>query len=162
MFFSFKSDSFHPLRKNFPFTFVDFLSNAGGFMGLLAGISTLSVVEIFYHLVEIKLQSRKNKVLSELEANETRTRIDQDHVLVQLIKYFGQFIKSSDLHGAHYTMNPKLNRKGRIFWMVLLLSSVMVCTHLVGDMMQNAEKSPVAIKIETRLVDEVSQKHKKK
>jgi acid-sensing ion channel, other len=39
-----------PLRRYQPFTFSDFLAQAGGFWGLFAGISVLSIVEAIYYL----------------------------------------------------------------------------------------------------------------
>jgi acid-sensing ion channel, other len=39
-----------PLRRYQPFTLSDFLAQSGGMMGLFAGISALSIIEIFYFL----------------------------------------------------------------------------------------------------------------
>jgi acid-sensing ion channel, other len=39
-----------PLRRYQPFTFSDFLAQSGGLMGLFAGISVLSVIEVVYFL----------------------------------------------------------------------------------------------------------------
>jgi acid-sensing ion channel, other len=39
-----------PLRRYQPFTFSEFLAQSGGMMGLFAGISALSIIELFYFL----------------------------------------------------------------------------------------------------------------
>ena len=44
----FKDDEFISMRRVRQFTTVDFLSYVGGLLGLFAGISMLSLVEIFY------------------------------------------------------------------------------------------------------------------
>lgn len=37
-----------PMFRHQPFTFIDFLAQAGGLLGLFVGASFLSVVEVFY------------------------------------------------------------------------------------------------------------------
>jgi hypothetical protein len=44
----FREKEFFPYRKFLRFNFFDFLSTVGGLLGLFAGISFLSLIEIFY------------------------------------------------------------------------------------------------------------------
>ena len=44
----FKELEFLPYRKYLRFDFVEFLSTFGGLLGLFAGISALSVIEVFF------------------------------------------------------------------------------------------------------------------
>jgi len=48
--FRYKNDKFLPLVRRISFTFEDFLCQAGGLLGLYAGISALSVVELLYFI----------------------------------------------------------------------------------------------------------------
>jgi acid-sensing ion channel, other len=48
--FKFKDLLIAPLRRYQPFTFSEFLAQSGGMMGLFAGISALSIIELFYFL----------------------------------------------------------------------------------------------------------------
>jgi acid-sensing ion channel, other len=48
--FRFKDVDVVPLRRYLSFTFSDFLAQSGGMMGLFAGISVLSIIELFYFL----------------------------------------------------------------------------------------------------------------
>jgi acid-sensing ion channel, other len=48
--FSFKDIDVVPLRRYQPITFSDFLAQSGGMMGLFAGISALSIIEVFYFM----------------------------------------------------------------------------------------------------------------
>jgi acid-sensing ion channel, other len=50
MHFKFKDLLIAPLRRYQPFTFTEFLAQSGGMMGLFAGISALSIIELFYFL----------------------------------------------------------------------------------------------------------------
>jgi amiloride-sensitive sodium channel len=48
--FKFKDIDIVPLRRYLPFTFTDFLAQSGGMLGLFAGISVLSLVELMYFM----------------------------------------------------------------------------------------------------------------
>jgi amiloride-sensitive sodium channel len=48
--FKFKDVNVLPLRRYQPFTFSDFLAQSGGMMGLFAGISVLSIIELVYFM----------------------------------------------------------------------------------------------------------------
>lgn len=48
--FKFKDSEYTPLRRYQQFTFIDFVSQSGGILGLFAGVSLLTVVELFYLL----------------------------------------------------------------------------------------------------------------
>jgi acid-sensing ion channel, other len=48
--FKFKDVDIVPLRRYLPFTFTDFLAQSGGMLGLFAGISVLSLVELMYFM----------------------------------------------------------------------------------------------------------------
>jgi hypothetical protein len=48
--FKFKDVDVVPLRRYQPFTVSEFLAQSGGMMGLFAGISALSIIELFYFL----------------------------------------------------------------------------------------------------------------
>jgi acid-sensing ion channel, other len=48
--FKFKDVDIVPLRRYRQMTFTDFLAQSGGMMGLFAGISVLSIIEVFYFM----------------------------------------------------------------------------------------------------------------
>jgi acid-sensing ion channel, other len=48
--FKFKEVDVVPLRRYQSFTFTEFLAQSGGFMGLFAGISALSIIEMLYFM----------------------------------------------------------------------------------------------------------------
>lgn len=66
----FKDPQFVPLRRFRQFTFIDFLSYVGGLLGLFAGISVLSFVEIFYFFVP-RLLSDIMKKFNKVQTNES-------------------------------------------------------------------------------------------
>jgi uncharacterized membrane protein YccF (DUF307 family) len=155
---NFASDSFQPFVKIVPFSFSDFLSNVGGFMGLLAGISILSIVEIFYHFAAFKLRKQSKQIHPVGQANRQTAWANEDHLLLQLVKYFAKFIKTSDMHGMNYTQDQTIGKVGRVFWALLVLLSLTICTLLVIDMNRHAEKSPITTRIDPKMrtLDDVS------
>lgn len=46
--FRIRDDDVIPRRRYQPWTFIEFLAQSGGLMGLFAGVSALSVIEVFY------------------------------------------------------------------------------------------------------------------
>jgi Amiloride-sensitive sodium channel len=155
----FASDSYQPFVKTVPFSFSDFLGNIGGFMGLLAGISILSIVEIFYHITAIKLTKQAQQVHPAEQENRQTAWANEDHLLFQLMKYFSKFIKTSDMHGMNYTQDQTIGKAGRIFWTLLVLLSLTICSVLVIDMNRGAEQSPIATRIDSQMwtLDDVSE-----
>lgn len=127
-------------------------------MGLLAGISVISIIEIFYHLVR-HFSVKHNKVDSLVAENDAAqaTFRNKDHALYQLSKYFVKYIKSSDLHGVHYTNDRSQGRCGRTFWTILIILSITTFSFLVNDMYKHAEKSPIMVRIDPQMMtlDEV-------
>jgi Amiloride-sensitive sodium channel len=160
IFTNFASDSYQPFVKMCPFLFPNFLSNIGGFMGLLAGISILSIFEIFYHIAAIQFRKETQQVHPvEQEIRQTAWANDE-HLLLQFMKYFAKFVKTSDMHGMNYTQDKTTGKAGRIFWALLVVLSLIICSVLVIDMNRNAEKSPIVTRIDSQMwtLDDVSEK----
>lgn len=127
-------------------------------MGLLAGMSVVSIVELIY---SVKTSCQQKQVQEEDEQATTAPRIawgNETHALYQISKYFVEFIKSSDIHGVHFIKDQSLTKRGRMFWFVLVLSSVLICSIIVTYTYKHAEKSPVATRIDSKLMtlDDVS------
>jgi hypothetical protein len=129
-------------------------------MGLLAGISTLSIVEIFYHIAAIKLRKQAQQVHPLEQAHRSTAWVNEDHLLFQLMKYFGKFNKASDMLGLSYTQDQTIGKAGRIFWSFLVVLSLTICSVLVIDMNRHAEKSPIVTQIDPQMwtLDDVSEK----
>jgi Amiloride-sensitive sodium channel len=138
-------DSFQPLEKLHAFTFPDFLSNVGGFMGLLAGISVLSLIEIFYFTVKNFLRVQNRVEPKSLEFQNSRDR--NVKALNQVSLFLIEFVELSDLHGLQYVKDKREGRVGMILWAAMVFLSFIACSFLIRDLFHNAEKSPVAIRI---------------
>jgi Amiloride-sensitive sodium channel len=141
------SDHIQPLVKIQSFTFSDFLSNIGGFMGLLAGMSVLSIMEFFY-LASIHFKNGNNKV--QTTQRPKTVAWNQSHPLYSLMKYFIEFLQLSDIHGVRYLKDQ--GRLGKWFWAFLLSISAMFCSVLINDIYKHSELSPVHTSIDSNLL----------
>lgn len=154
MIVNFRSDTFLPTKKLHPFGFLDFLCNIGGLFGLLAGVSVLSAVEIVYHIA-IQFRSEQNRIrpTTQLESNnETQSAWgNQNHALYQLLRYFLEFIRSSNVHGLHYAQDRNQGKCGRIFWSLTIVSSMVFCSIFLLDLYEHAERSPVTITVDSKM-----------
>jgi Amiloride-sensitive sodium channel len=144
------NDAYYPLVKVQSLTFADFLSNVGGFMGLLAGISVLSFVEFFYHAMK-QIKSNKKRVHSSVDQQMQTEISKRKHALYELMKYFVKFLKNSDMHGLPYITDTTQSRRGRVFWAVLVLLSFGFCSLMIRDLSELADRSPVATRIDSQI-----------
>lgn len=157
-------DFVNALVRHRSLSFSDYLASIGGLIGLIAGISVISLIEFFYHFVVFLLSFRPSKKLffrihpAEAERNAANVpSINQNHVLYHCSKYFYEFIKESSVHGLIYTTNKDEKVIGRIFWTTIVVFSSIICVFLIKDNLNHAELNPVAFQIDDKIwkVEEV-------
>lgn len=148
----FEKDHFIPLNMVEVLTSSDFLSNIGGIMGLIAGMSVISIIEFFYHFVQ-SFRPKSNKVtLMVMINNPWQIKLmNKDHALYQLSTYFTEYIKITDISGCFYMKDKTQTKYGRLFWTLIVILSMLLSCVLIVDIYQHAEKSPVAIGIDTKI-----------
>lgn len=109
-----ENDVFTFIRKR-QFSTIDFLSSCGGILGLFAGISVLSIVELFYYftiriVVNAWMDWKNCKVIpikstSVEEAPKTKLK-DTKSVLRIIQSYITFVFKESSIHGCIYIVDP--------------------------------------------------------
>jgi Amiloride-sensitive sodium channel len=165
--FNFQESVFNPLVMHIAFNFSDYLASVGGLISLIAGISVISLIEIFYHFAAYLISLRTSKRLfvkvhpADQERNKTNV-INQDHVLYQCSKYLFAFIKTSSIHGLVYTTKKAEKLVGRCFWTVIVFVSAITCSYQIMETLKHAEMNPVTYEIDEKVwkVDEVENKFK--
>lgn len=129
-------------------------------MGLIAGISVISLIELIYHLMSAfiskKICSKTNRVSP--ENNRTKLIVNDSHVLYQFSKYFVRFIKASSIHGIVFITERDRSRSGKLFWFVIMLISFGACSYLINDAKNHAELNPISFSIDENIwnVEDVS------
>lgn len=151
IFVFFSSNFMHPLELDQFLSFTRFVSMVGGITSLAAGISVLSVVEIFFNFV----MSRK-PIDNRIHVNAQFDQENRRHqIFSQLNKVFAAFLKSTSIHGLRcITMQ---NRFAKIFWIIQVSLSATFCTFLVFETLKSSEKLAVITSIDHQMmsVDEV-------
>jgi Amiloride-sensitive sodium channel len=165
MFVGFAENSFQPFERLQMFVFADYLGFIGGIMGLIAGLSVLSLVESVYHFVDIiqtkvraKLRSRRviavqSSSTEVIQGGPKRTNVRQKHALYQFTKYFAQFMATSDAHGFRYIRDKDQHVCGRLFWLVAVAASIAACVVLTSSAFDNAELKPFVIRLDDDFLD---------
>jgi Amiloride-sensitive sodium channel len=174
---SYQANFINAFVKQEAINFSDYLASLGGLIGLIAGISVISLVEFCYHLVILLFEKRPTKIepealeevdeaLEQVEI-ETELRVDQtvpeknavnqDHALYYCSKYFFEFIKETSVHGLSYTAKKDVKIVGRIFWNLIVVCSTICCVILTKDSLSHAELNPITFGIDEKVwkVEEV-------
>lgn len=139
----------------------DFLAEFGGLMGLLAGISVFSIIELVMTIVKaFRFAACKTKIEPETD-RVLRTRkkflVDEKHLFYQLSKTFGKLLKESNVHGVRYTSDKRLNVFERVFWVVTISLLLGFCSILVFNSLNNLQSNSVIVKVDEKIwsVEEV-------
>jgi hypothetical protein len=135
--FKYVDGFFNALVKHRTVSFSDYLASIGGLVGLIAGISVISLIDIFYNLIVFCFNFRPSKRLfrrvrpTMADESATENVLNEDHVIYQCSKYFFEFIRQSSVHGLIYTTKKDEHVVGRIFWIVFVFVSALSCTFLI-------------------------------
>lgn len=126
----------------------------GGILGLIAGASVLSIVELCFHLLPCgsAVQQTQNRV----HPSSTKTFFVMKK-FAQALNYFVEFSKITDVDGMRYTNDKNQNLCSKIFWTAAIIFSSLICCAIIIDTYNHAEKSPVAIRIDQKIwsIDDV-------
>lgn len=147
---------FYPFVKEDAFRFSSFMGSIGGLIGLFAGISLISVVEVLYHVLNaIVATIRDNMYLNRIKPAWTVQKkdvyVNRDHVLYQFMKFVRNFFNKSDFHGLHYTTDKATSAFGRVFWVIVMLLAGICCSLLVSDTVINSELNPIEFAVDEKI-----------
>ncbi|KAG5671285.1 hypothetical protein PVAND_001490 [Polypedilum vanderplanki] len=109
------------LRKK-QFNEIDFLSFVGGLLGLFAGFSVLSTVEIFFWLFK-KIFGSKSNVVQPLSESQKD--------FLNKFNTLGDFLNNSSIHGVNYLTQS--NFKYKLFWTFFITISLTLCAFMIKN-----------------------------
>lgn len=147
---------FYPTVKYRAFDVSDLLAEFGGLMGLLAGISVFSIIELVTTVVNsLRLAVCKNKVSPKLSVQLPKIRkkflVNQNHLFYYLSKTFVELLKESSIHGVHYTNNKRLHVIEKLFWLVIICVLLIFCSILVFNSLKNMRLNSVIIAVDEKI-----------
>jgi hypothetical protein len=146
----FKQNEFPIIRLQRKFTELDFLSYIGGTLGLFAGFSFLTVLELVFYFTfrpavrKVKCKSRVTPLQAWTEEASPR-----NNKVLKLVRkstsYFYHYMEESSLHGLNHASFKNLRLVERIFWLVAFISSIIVFGFLLAKMYVSYLDAPVII-----------------
>lgn len=150
----FHETKFYPFVKEQAFGFFDFIGSLGGLMGLFAGISVISIVEVLFHIFDvvadiIKDKRHRSKIKPAWNVPKTNL-LNQDHVLYHFLKFVETFFIQSDIHGLHYLIERGISRFVRLFWVIVVSSSIVCCAFLVADVIKTTSINPIEFSVDEK------------
>lgn len=128
-------------------------------MGLFAGISLISVIEVVLGVISAIFQ----RIMKRINVNKVHTiqaplvavpkniSVNREHVLYQCSVFFYKFVKRSDIHGLHYITDNKKKLVERVFWAFTVLTSAIFCLLLIFDVTKHAELNPIEFSVDDRI-----------
>lgn len=145
----------HPSIRCLAFDLSDLLAEFGGLMGLLAGISVFSIIELVWTALKcFQFAACKSKVAPEVDArfrSQKKFLVNQKHLFYHLSKTFVELLKESNVHGVHYTSDKKLGVIERIFWFILICVLLAFCSVLVLDSLEDLRSNSVMVAIDEKI-----------
>ncbi|XP_070504562.1 uncharacterized protein [Chironomus tepperi] len=131
----FKSSTFSRYVRKKQFNEVDFLSFVGGILGLFAGFSVLSFVELFHWFcvkICINLCDAQNRV---------HTFNSEPENVARMPRVLQVFFESSSVHGLQYFLNKQVIE--RFFWIIAFFISITICIFNVAKVNEKLPDSRV-------------------
>lgn len=161
--FDFRTETvllFHPQVTNFyalirylAFDTSDFLAEFGGLMGLLAGISVFSIIELFMTILK-SFNIYQRKIEPKAVGVQKKTKpflMNQKHLFYHLSKTLAKLLKVSNIHGVHYTSNKRLKTNERVFWFMTICMLMTFSCILVFNSAKNLQTNSVIIAIDEKI-----------
>lgn len=154
-YFYYENSFFHPLVKHHIFGFSDYLATIGGLVGLIAGVSIISLIEIVFHVLCDSCSSLYSRFLPTrvypMQRNEVlktkNSKSFKDHLKI----YFMEYVRESSIQGVPYIANEDRNFVEKLIWIFAIIASTIVCLILVKNSWENAEINPVSFGIDEKI-----------
>lgn len=153
MYIAFSADSFNPFVEQLAFGFSEFLGALGGLMGLFAGMSVISAIEVGFHILKIfveKLSDRRLLKVHAIEVASTPNASDPS-VRKRVFRYFVKTVAKSDVHGLHFLVDKGRKLWERVFWALIVFLLAIFCFQQIFDVIMYSEDNPIEFGIDEKV-----------
>lgn len=124
-------------------------------MGLMAGMSLLSIIEIFVLVLisiiqAVKNHENRNKVWKFSSKSETN-RLIKGIKINKISTFIKIFIDSSSIHGLPNTTNKHKSLFEKGFWILFTVISTLICLVMIHDITKRSELNPIEFGIDEKI-----------
>lgn len=141
--------------KHKAYSYTDFLASFGGLLGLIAGASLISLVEVFYFIFFIMIQKISElRKSSKINANTEEIRLawtEETAIRRHIPDFVKVFLKKCSIHGVNQSVDEDQNLFGKLIWIVVVLTSSIVCGLLIKNYVKKSNINPVGYEIDEKL-----------
>ena len=122
-------------------------------MGLIAGLSSISLIE----LVVFLLNTVVNKILPRIRpsvhpiAKQRPKKVFLEVNKKKISMFLAVFMQKSSIHGVSLVANEKKSKIERTFWLVTIILLSILSWYAIFDTMKSAELKPIMISIDEKL-----------
>jgi hypothetical protein len=158
----FKQNEFYPTVRQRQLTEIDYLSYIGGTLGLFAGFSILTFLELFFYFIfrpAVRCMKKKFKSrVAPIEVIGQSTKTSKG--VLKPVRYFYNYMEESSLHGLNHATFKNLEMIERAFWLFAFVASMILCGFLLENMHDKYINAPVTISFDgdMKSVKDVSRK----
>lgn len=149
------SSIFQPVVRYRAVGTLDLLAACGGLLGLVAGISVFSIIEIvltaFHCIKTVFCKSKVHPAQSPQARRQKQFLIDRNSLFYKAGKSFQEFLSESGIHGLHYTNDKESTASEKVFWTLALLVSTVVCSIVTANAVQNLQSNVVEIRMDEKI-----------
>lgn len=133
----------------------DLLAEFGGLMGLLAGISVFSIVELVMFIFKcFQIVACKSKVKPEAVQRSRSAKnflVNKEHLFYYLSQTFGELLKESNIHGMHYTNSKSLSLTEKVLWFITICVLTALCSILVFNSLKHLQSHSVIVAVDEHI-----------
>lgn len=154
----FGSKIFIPTIKQRAFGVSDYLGSIGGLMGLFAGMSVISLVEVAFFLIEATiskvLKLRRRQITHEIiKVAPVNVTTNEKSVFSLCSSFFVTIMKKSDIHGLRYIVRKHKSAGARFFWLTIVLTSSVACFYQIFYTLKHSEMNPIEYEMDQKIWD---------
>lgn len=149
----FASNEFYPFIKELAFGTSDFLGALGGLLGLFAGMSVISAVEMVFHFLRLLVGKMADRRLLKVHAIKVRNTANSDNrsCIHRTLRYFSRIALKSDIHGIHFLVEGGRKFWEKVLWTLVVLCSTVFCSMQIYNVVRYSEVNPVEFGIDEKI-----------
>lgn len=146
---------FRPSVRYLAFDDADFLAAFGGLMGLLAGISVFSIIELLVAIVKCcRFSADKSKISPETVQrirSQKEYLVNKEHLFYYLSQALVELMRASNIHGVRYLNDKKVKVIERVFWFIIICVLMAFCSILVFNSLNDLQGNSVVVAIDEKI-----------